>query len=94
MSNISNIGATTRLEAYSGSGTLTRSQPQVSNATLDRTDSVELSDQARALATQPTPIREDLVASVRDQIARGVYENDTKLDAAITELAKDLAPQQ
>lgn len=96
MSNISNInGSVLRVESYGAPSSNRNSGiAPATDSTVERTDSVELSAQARALASQPTPIREDLVASVRDQIARGVYENDQKLDSAITELAKDLAPHQ
>lgn len=58
----------------------------------DRSDRVELSEAARALAASPTPIREDLVARIRAQIADGTYDVDSRIDSAISELAKDLNP--
>lgn len=36
------------------------------------------------------PIREDLVADVREQIADGTYETPEKIDAAVSELAGEL----
>ncbi len=57
----------------------------------ERVDRVELSEQARALASGPTPIREDLVRRIRAEIEGGTYDIDSRLDKAVNELAKDLA---
>lgn len=82
-----------RLESYSaGARPAPGHAPNHSEASEARADRLELSEAARSLASQPVPIREDLVARVRDQIARGVYDSDAKLDRALTELAKDLSP--
>ncbi|MEM9754336.1 MAG: flagellar biosynthesis anti-sigma factor FlgM [Planctomycetota bacterium] len=55
-------------------------------------DEVSLSDSARVLAAaKENPIREDLVASVKAQIAEGTYETDAKLDAAVDAAFNDLA---
>lgn len=58
----------------------------------DRADRVELSAQARSLASSPTPIRQELVNRVRAEIEAGTYDIESKLDKAVTELAKDLNP--
>lgn len=48
-------------------------------------DALELSDAARRFA-DATPIRSELVARVRADIARGDYLSEEKLDAAIDRL--------
>src|SRR5256885_829076 len=45
-------------------------------------DRVELSDAARAAASDSTPIRQDLVNRVREQIAAGRYESPDKVAIA------------
>ena len=55
-------------------------------------DRVEVSSMSTYLAKlkQMPSVREDVVSSVRDQIARGVYDDDAKLDIAIERLLEDL----
>ena len=55
-------------------------------------DKVELSTAAQLLGrlNELPDVREDLVAKVREQILNGSYETPEKLDAALSELAKDL----
>ena len=54
-------------------------------------DEVQVSPQATFLnKLRDNPIREDLVADVREQIADGTYETPEKLDAAVSELAGEL----
>lgn len=67
------------------------SAPAPSGESASRVDRVELSEQARALATNPTPIRENLVNRIRAEIEAGTYDLDGKLDLAVNELAKDLS---
>lgn len=86
-----NSTSSVRAEGYTAASRVA-TPPASAPVSPDRSDRVELSDAARALASQPTPIRQDLVSRVRDELARGVYDSDSKLDQAITELAKDLTP--
>ena len=54
-------------------------------------DEVEVSPMATYLnKLRDNPIREDLVAGVREQIADGTYETPEKIDAAVSELAGEL----
>ena len=56
-------------------------------------DKVELSSTARYLAklAEVPDVREDLVNSVRGQLAKGTYESPEKLDTAVERLIDDLA---
>ncbi|MFM9956470.1 MAG: flagellar biosynthesis anti-sigma factor FlgM [Phycisphaerales bacterium] len=87
------VGAAGASYAAAGRRGLTGTTPpsQGSATSPDRIDRVELSEEARALATNPTPIREDLVNRIRAEIANGTYDIDGKLDQAVNELAKDLS---
>lgn len=73
-----------RSAAIAGGGTSETSVPE-------RIDRVELSEQARAFASAPTPIRQGLVDRIRAEIESGTYDIDGKLDKAVNELAKDLS---
>lgn len=53
------------------------------------TDSVELSDAARAYADKPA-IRQGLVARVRAEIAKGTYITEQKIDTAAERLLREL----
>jgi len=54
-------------------------------------DEVQVSSLARLRAKlRENPIREDLVAEVREQIEQGTYETPEKIEAAISELEGDL----
>lgn len=55
-------------------------------------DSVELSQAARYLSqlSENAPVREDLVARIRAQIANGTYETDDKINAALDAMTDDL----
>ncbi|MDI1290165.1 MAG: flagellar biosynthesis anti-sigma factor FlgM [bacterium] len=57
------------------------------------TDQVEVSSMATYLSklSQLPPIRSELVASVRSQIAAGTYDTPDKLEFALGELVRDLA---
>jgi hypothetical protein len=57
----------------------------------DRADSVEISDRSRVigLIREPQPVRETLIASVRDQIARDAYLTDARIDGAVDEILRD-----
>jgi negative regulator of flagellin synthesis FlgM len=54
-------------------------------------DEVQVSPQAHFLnRLRENPIREELVADVREQIAQGTYETPEKIEGAISELSQDL----
>jgi anti-sigma28 factor (negative regulator of flagellin synthesis) len=54
-------------------------------------DEVQVSPMAHLMVRlRENPIREDLVAEVREQIEQGTYETPEKLEAAISELEGDL----
>ena len=97
MNSINNLNGSSplssRLESYAATR---RAVPADGSVTApqsaDRADRVELSAQARALASVPTPVRENLVNRIRQEIENGTYDIDSKLDRAVTELAKDLGP--
>jgi hypothetical protein len=54
-------------------------------------DRVELSDMARYMSLLRTapPIREDLVAHVRDLIVRGEYDTPERMDLALDAMARE-----
>ncbi len=54
------------------------------SALIDRRDSVELSN------VETTAIREDVVAQLRDEIARGEYLTPTRVDGAVDRLLRTL----
>jgi negative regulator of flagellin synthesis FlgM len=57
------------------------------------TDRVEVSPVALYLnKLKDLPIRQDLVDTVRQQIAQGTYDTPDKLDAAVNELLNDAQP--
>ena len=57
------------------------------------TDRVEVSPVALYLnKLKDLPIRQDLVDTIRQQIAQGTYDTPDKLDAAVSELLGDAEP--
>lgn len=65
----------------------TRSAAEARNAVPS--DAVELSPAAQR-QLQDAPVRSDLIAQVREQIANGTYLTEDKLNATIDRLAKVL----
>jgi anti-sigma28 factor (negative regulator of flagellin synthesis) len=54
-------------------------------------DAVEISPFARFVAmARENPVREDLIESIRQQIADGTYDTDDKFDRAFDEMLSDL----
>ncbi len=100
MNSINNLNGSSplsnRLESYAAVRRASAGEGLAASAAgsvgTDRADRVELSAAARSLASSPTPIRESLVNRIRQQIEDGTYDIDSKLDKAVTELAKDLGP--
>lgn len=63
----------------------------VETASRRGADRVELSAEASMLASlRNLPVREDLVETIRGEIARGEYDTPEKLDAALDELLGDV----
>jgi len=55
------------------------------------TDQVEVSELATYLSKiRQLPVRQELVDSVREKIARGDYETPDRIDATVDEILKDL----
>jgi hypothetical protein len=67
-----------------------RGRAQPSRGRAESRDRLEISSDAQP-DSAAQPIREALVARVREQIARDAYLNDHKLDIAIERLRCDLA---
>lgn len=75
----------------SQSRTAERADRLITPKAPDRADSVEISDRSRVigLIREPQPVRETLIASVRDQIARDEYLTDARIDGALDEIIRD-----
>ncbi len=69
----------------------TRSTSPVQPQAQVPVDQVELSFEAQQIARAGDGIRTDRVATIRAQIASGVYETPAKLDAAVTRMLDELA---
>src|SRR5262245_49222669 len=70
-------------------GVGTRAEPGPVERPSDR---VDISDRARFLSklSELPETRVDLIERIRDQIARGAYETEDRLNQAIRHLAEDL----
>jgi anti-sigma28 factor (negative regulator of flagellin synthesis) len=88
--NIPSIGPNTPIQKITAKPVHV-SLPAKPAAATKLTDRVELSHVNKMLATlKANDIRADKVASIKAQIASGVYETEAKLDAAIEKLMNDL----
>ena len=88
--NIPSIGPNTPIQKITAKPVHV-SLPSKPAAATKLTDRVELSHVNKMLATlKANDIRADKVASIKAQIASGVYETEAKLDAAIEKLINDL----
>jgi anti-sigma28 factor (negative regulator of flagellin synthesis) len=88
--NIPSIGPNTPIQKITAKPVHV-SLPAKPAAATKLTDRVELSHVNKMLATlKANDIRADKVASIKMQIASGVYETEAKLDAAIEKLMNDL----
>jgi len=67
-------------------------QPVAAAATLRAADKVELSRSAQLLSklAELPDVRMDVVNRVKGEIAKGGYESDAKIEAALDRLAEDL----
>ena len=54
------------------------------------TDKVELSAAARQAAADPSGVRTDLVAQVREQIATGTYDSPSRVTIAVDQMTRAL----
>jgi hypothetical protein len=78
--------------AYTPAGRPTPAEPAAAGAARG-SDQIEFSDTAKILAklADLPEVRQDLVSRVRAEIEAGTYETPDKLDAAVENLAQDLA---
>lgn len=93
MSDIAPVYSTPSLSPIAGDDTRRHAGAPARDAQASRSpDRVEVSELSMYLSRlKDLPaVREDLVASVRKQIAEGTYETPEKLDAAIDQLAREL----
>jgi negative regulator of flagellin synthesis FlgM len=93
MSDIAPVSSSSLIGALSANESRARKAEQIesTNVALSReADAVEISPLARFVAmARENPIREDLVESIRQQIAEGTYDTDDKLDKALDEMFRD-----
>lgn len=91
MSEVNSIGGVGRAAGVGPS--VGRDVHVKEDATVRRgTDRVEVSQMSVYLSKlKNLPVRQDLVDSVREQIAQGTYDTPEKLDAAISEMLGDQA---
>ena len=65
---------------------------QTASVRPERVDQVELSEQARRLdAAEQGTIRTELVERIREQIAKGEYITEQRLDATVSALLENLS---
>ncbi len=67
-------------------------QEDIRAGTAREADRAELSPVAKFLSELKTgaPIRQDLVARVKEEIQAGTYDTDAKLDAVLDDVAEDI----
>jgi negative regulator of flagellin synthesis FlgM len=70
-----------------------RAQPSQQTPSAKAADRVDISPAAEAVvqAAESGQIRQDLVNSIRAQIAAGTYETPAKLDAALDRMLDEIA---
>jgi negative regulator of flagellin synthesis FlgM len=94
MSDIAPIANSSLIGAISANEARARKAEQVESTEVALTreaDAVEISPFARYVAmARENPVREDLIESIRQQIADGTYDTDEKFDRAFDEMLSDL----
>ncbi len=94
MSDIAPIANSSLIGAISANEARARKAEQVESTEVALTreaDAVEISPFARYVAmARENPVREDLIESIRQQIADGTYDTDEKFDRAFGEMLSDL----
>jgi len=95
MANVSSIQPSFVPAATQRTSPLSRRPGDDASSPITReNDRADFSPQARAAgAESDKSIRNDLVSRVRDEIARGTYVTDAKLDEAAAGVARDLGLQ-
>lgn len=94
MSDIAPIANSSLIGAISANEARARKAEQLESTEVALTreaDAVEISPFARYVAmARENPVREDLIESIRQQIADGTYDTDEKFDRAFGEMLSDL----
>lgn len=94
MSDIAPISHSSLIGSISASEARARKAEQLESTDVALTresDAVEISPFARYVAlARENPVREDLIESIRQQIAEGTYDTDEKFDRAFDEMLSDL----
>jgi negative regulator of flagellin synthesis FlgM len=94
MSDIAPVSNSSLIGAISANEARARKAEQLESTEVALTreaDAVEISPFARYVAmARENPVREDLIESIRQQIADGTYDTDDKFDRAFDEMLSDL----
>lgn len=94
MSDIAPVSNSSLIGAISANEARARKAEQIESTEVALTreaDAVEISPFARYVAiARENPVREDLIESIRQQIADGTYDTDDKFDRAFDEMLSDL----
>jgi negative regulator of flagellin synthesis FlgM len=94
MSDIAPVSNSSLIGAISANEARARKAEQLESTEVALTreaDAVEISPFARFVAmARENPVREDLIESIRQQIADGTYDTDDKFDRAFDEMLSDL----
>ena len=94
MSDIAPVSNSSLIGAISANEARARKAEQLESTDVARSreaDAVEISPFARYVAmARENPVREDLIESIRQQIADGTYDTDDKFDRAFDEMLSDL----
>lgn len=94
MSDIAPISNSSLIGSISANEARARKAEQLESTDIAlsrEADAVEISPFARYVAmARENPVREDLIASIREQLANGTYDTDEKFDKAFDEMLSDL----
>ena len=93
MTNVNGIQPVFSPKAVESTDAVAATSPKVGFERI--TDVVDISTASilAAKARELPPVRSDLVAKVRSEIAEGTYETQERLDATVDRLMEELFPQ-